>query len=454
MPLSMLSPEILSSDEGLTSILQRLQELSTQPTIPNNPLSQLGTVLSGFAAGTQGRANPVLEQAMEQRKTAFTQALSQANLSLSLRREASLETQRKEEKERHERTEKQRQLEFKAIQATNMLNTGLAQGNIELIRQSLKEQNALSISNWTPEQIESIAVKGPERERLLKDQPFLAAWALSKPNDPEIGQLAPHYVKLAQTNPILLRSIHKLDNPDLVLATEARKRAENATLTEQAKSNLAIAQGGTDPSLFIKANRAFNRETALLQSYMFENTGTPLAKQDKIYQDIRKMEELEREGKIKSGRAADLLFELKTQEKQLNVRKASREEFDALSARVKSLASSIVIMRDDPQANALALETAKALLIKTINDASLAAEREAKEAPTQEKAVRDAIEAARKKAEGKKPVPPKQPGKIIEELLDEGDYLRPGSPAAKLREKMRGYRPELIMPGLSGISGL
>ena len=453
MPFYMLSPEILSSDEGLTSILQRLQELSTQPTIPNNPLSQLGTVLSGFAAGTQGRANPVLEQAMEQRKTAFTQALSQANLSLSLRREASLEKQRKEEKERHERTEAQRQLEFKAKQATNRLNVGLNQGNTELIRQALKEQNALSISNWTPEQIESIAVKGPERERLLKDQPFLAAWALSKPDDPEIGQLAPHYVKLAQTNPILLRSIHKLDNPDLVLATEARKRAENAAATEQAKSNLAIAQGGTDPGLFVKANRLFNRETALLQSYMFESQGTPLAKQDKIYQDVRKMDELEKEGKIKAGRAADLLFELKTQEKGLNNRKASREEFDALRKRIESLTRSITLMRDDPLADALVLQDTKALLAKAVLDATIAAEREAREASPLDKQIRDTIEEARKKAEGKKAKPSVQPSKPPKEFDEEDaeDYLRQGSQEAKLREKLRGYRPELRMPGLSGL---
>ena len=55
------NPADLSGEQTLLGILQRLRDLQTQPMVPNNPMAQLGTVLQGFAAGTQGRANPALE---------------------------------------------------------------------------------------------------------------------------------------------------------------------------------------------------------------------------------------------------------------------------------------------------------------------------------------------------------------------------------------------------------
>ena len=61
MPAITQNPMDLSGEQTLLGILQRLRDLQAQPMVPNNPMAQLGTVLQGFASGTQGRANPALE---------------------------------------------------------------------------------------------------------------------------------------------------------------------------------------------------------------------------------------------------------------------------------------------------------------------------------------------------------------------------------------------------------
>ena len=60
-----------NSDETLLGVLQRLKDLSAQPLVPNNPMAQLGVMLQGFSAGTQGKANPALEMYAGQRAQAL-----------------------------------------------------------------------------------------------------------------------------------------------------------------------------------------------------------------------------------------------------------------------------------------------------------------------------------------------------------------------------------------------
>ena len=57
-------------EETLLGILQRLRDLSQQPVVPQNPMAQLGTVLQGFAAGTQGQPNPALQMFQRQHEEA------------------------------------------------------------------------------------------------------------------------------------------------------------------------------------------------------------------------------------------------------------------------------------------------------------------------------------------------------------------------------------------------
>src|SRR3990167_5448481 len=85
------NPADLSGEQTLLGILQRLRDLQAQPMVPNNPMAQLGTVLQGFASGTQGRANPALEMYGGMRQQALRGLGEEAQIGGAL---STLQTQR------------------------------------------------------------------------------------------------------------------------------------------------------------------------------------------------------------------------------------------------------------------------------------------------------------------------------------------------------------------------
>lgn len=86
-PITM-SPVLDSTDTSgevtLINLLKALQARQAQPVVPDNPLAQLGTMLSGFAAGTQGKPNPVLGQFQSMREQEMAGLTGQAQIAGSL----------------------------------------------------------------------------------------------------------------------------------------------------------------------------------------------------------------------------------------------------------------------------------------------------------------------------------------------------------------------------------
>ena len=78
-------------EETLLNALRQMQALQAQPVLPNDPLTQLGAVLSGFGAGVQGQPNPVLEMYRKQRQDQLTGLGQQATIGGAL---GTIETQR------------------------------------------------------------------------------------------------------------------------------------------------------------------------------------------------------------------------------------------------------------------------------------------------------------------------------------------------------------------------
>ena len=73
-----------SGEQTLLAALQQMQQLQQQPVIPDDPLVQLGNMLSGFAAGTQGKPNPVYGMYADRRKTAVQGLQAQASIGSAL----------------------------------------------------------------------------------------------------------------------------------------------------------------------------------------------------------------------------------------------------------------------------------------------------------------------------------------------------------------------------------
>lgn len=90
-------------EETLLGILQRLRDLSQQPVVPQNPMAQLGTILQGFSAGTQGQPNPALQMYAQQRQQQLTGLGTEATIGSTL-----------ESVRRHAETERRASEKFKA----------------------------------------------------------------------------------------------------------------------------------------------------------------------------------------------------------------------------------------------------------------------------------------------------------------------------------------------------
>lgn len=450
MPLSGFNTNLdpLQSDESLTGVLQRLQDLYNQPLIAPNPMAQAGSIMSGFAAGVKGQPNPLVEQALERRKTAFSQMLGQANLALSMRREASLEQQRKSEKERAEKTEARLTKQFAATQAQNMLEAGTKYGNAALIRRGAEAQNATGEAIWSPEQIENL-VNPAKRDQEIKDKTWAAGRLLVNPLDAEAAAMDQALAKLAQDEKgrAQIRARFKIPDENLLVMKEEQERQAIKLKAEQDKNALLVAQGNTDLAVLIKAGRSFNKEEVLKYAYIAKKAGT-LAN-DPFLLDAYNSHMREMSTAVDAGEAARLLVEIRRAEQIAKQKEAPWENFDVLAERAKVLLKMVETITSTDPKNTTLVPKLQMAIIDLAEDMEKARVREPGKVDAEKAAEAAAIEAAKKKVEekGKKG----KPG-VIFAPEDSQDYLRPGSPAYKLREIIRGYKPEMqYLPGMGGL---
>ena len=410
MPLSGVNTSLnpLQSDDTLTGVLQRLQDLYNQPLIPNNPMAQAGSIMSGFAAGVKGQPNPLVEQALERRKTAFSQMLGQANLALSMRREASLEQQRKDEKERAEKSEARLTKQFAATQAQNLLQAGLQYGKPDLIRRGAEAETAAGIVTWRPEQIEAL-VNPARREQEIKDKTWAAGRLLVNPLDAEAAAMDQALAKLAQDEEgrAKIRARFKIPDENLLVMKEENERQEIKLKAEQDKNKLLVAQGNTDLSVLVKSGRDFNKDMALKYAYVAKKEGT-LAN-DPFLLDAYNSHMRETSTAVNAGEAARLLVEIRRAELDAKKKEAPWQDFDVLAERAKVLLKMVeTITATDPKNTTLIPKLQQAIMDLS-EDMVKARVREPGKVAEELKAELAAIEAAKKGA-GKKKETPKDLG--------------------------------------------
>ena len=415
MPSHNLSfdPTVLQSDDTLTGILQRLQDLYNQPVIPNNPMAQAGSIMSGFAAGVKGQPNPAIEQAMEQRKTLFTQALGQANLALSMRREASLESQRKSQVEQFEKTETRLKEQFKASQAQNKLQMGFQHDIPGLIEQGAREENASGVVTWTDAQIQGLK-NAPARAALVKDKESIAARLLADPNDIEAAGLDQAMATMAknETGRAALMSRWKITDPHIRVMQDANEKQKLSLEAERVNANKQIAAGKVDPKLFVQAGREYNQTTRLTLAYLAKEVGT--LEQHPELKEALKLHDLEVKNAVQAGKAHELTIQLKQAELNAVNKHAPREVFETLLKETANLANIITAMIGDPKVNPLTLQTLRALHQKLTVDLVNAMEEEGKKSP-QLKAIIDAAKGVTPSVPAAKPTGEKPLRKRIEE---------------------------------------
>jgi hypothetical protein len=93
-------------EQTLLAVLKATGDLQGQPLVPqNNPLLQVGAALSGFAAGTQGRPNPVLHQLRQERADQISALHQQAAVAGTIATLQDRVAQRTLESQRERRLE-------------------------------------------------------------------------------------------------------------------------------------------------------------------------------------------------------------------------------------------------------------------------------------------------------------------------------------------------------------
>ena len=163
------NPADLSGEQTLLGILQRLRDLQAQPMVPNNPMAQIGTVLQGFAAGTQGKANPALEMYGGMRQQALRGLGEEAQVGGAL---ATLKNQQATRE-----AERKKLLSGMAGDVMRSLPD-----NPGAIKLALKQYRDLGLVTMDDAAIETVANAGMAKS--LQDRLKLAVGALEAGADP------------------------------------------------------------------------------------------------------------------------------------------------------------------------------------------------------------------------------------------------------------------------------
>ena len=441
MPAHNLSfdPTALQSDDTLndtlTGVLQRLQDLYTQPLIAPNPMAQAGSIMSGFAAGTQGRANPAIEQAMERRKTLFTQALGQANLAMSMRREASLESQRKSQVEQFEKTETRLKEQFKSTQAWNKINTDIP----ELIVSGANELNTSGVMTFTPDEIEQLK-SAPERKALMQNKGLTALRLITNPNDKIAAASDRAMAALAQNESgrAQLKSFFKIVDPELELAQRARAALTETVEMKKLVHEQRVIGGSTNIEDIVGSGKNYTKEQALMFAYKAEEASKETLNIDPYYGKILELHRLEMSNAVKAGKAADLVSELNQLKINAEKKHAPWDNFEFLVKEGKTLLGMLEIAvatnpRDTvlvPKLKGLILKIADAMVNARVGEAEDAAKRAKERQALLEQVQRERAAAAEKEA--REPQEPKL--KPLSERL----YGR-GSVPATIKELLKAY---------------
>ena len=450
MPLTGFNTNLdpLQSDDSLTGVLQRLQDLYNQPLIANNPMAQAGSIMSGFAAGVKGQANPLVEQALERRKTAFSQMLGQANLALSMRREASLEQQRKNEEERAKKTQAQKELEFKTTQAWNKINTDIP----ELINVGANELNASGVMTFTPDEIEQLK-SAPERKALMQNKGLTALRLITNPNDKIAAASDRAMAALAQNESgrAQLKGFFKIVDPELELAQRARAALIETVEMKKLVHEQRVIGGSTNIEDIVGSGKNYTKEQALMFAYKAEEASKDTGNIDPYYGKILELHRLEMLNAVKAGKAADLVAELNQLKIDAERKRAPWDNFEFLVKEGKTLLGMLEIAvatnpKDAvliPKLKGLILKIADAMVNARVGEAEDAAAREKTKRELLEQTQRERADAAKREAtEGPKLKP-----------LSERLYGR-GSVPATIKELLKPTHkvpPETYGLGLGGL---
>lgn len=235
-------------------LLEALLQLQSQPLVPSdNPALQLGSVLSGFAAGTQGQANPVLTQLASRRQQDLGTGLAAAGMRLNVdtarqtaRHQESTETEARLSRETRERELALSTGRMLLDQASNLREPKLAKAGYT----RLADAGMLPEAFKDPSYIEQASQKAINQADFMKQETLLAAKALtyadspSAAPDPDLLRLAPNFIEMAKTpeGRTALKMAYKLPSPKLYLLDEKTKELESEVKTAALMSEQELAK--------------------------------------------------------------------------------------------------------------------------------------------------------------------------------------------------------------------
>lgn len=272
--------------------------------LPRRDLARGGSILSGFAAGMQGKENPVAAQMNQQiQQLALIQArraqlaqrqqeatslqgyreatLGQGEARLQLGKEQLAETARGHTltAETARAAQQIRSVELKTNWAWKQIDTGLP----NQVRDGYERLNALGWG-FTPEEIEK-ATKDTAFSKAMKDRSAFVAASVLEGVDPGVP-VPPEFAELARINPEAFSVAHKIPGP------AARSAAIKTALVEAAKHQLLLDLQGKIPTpaqLFFLQGKVggYDQLRGLAHAMVAEGTPLPPYLQSIYDQDVR-----------------------------------------------------------------------------------------------------------------------------------------------------------------------
>ena len=239
-----LSPVTLGGpqeDPTVSGILSTVRSLLSQPTLPNDPMSRVGAIFSGFGAGVQGRENPVISQALKTREQELTKVLALAQLAHSARTEKRLQ-----QSARFQQAKDWMGMQTEVLKQQKSLAEAFPE-NPALLERYIRDQATFAGVQMTPEQATKLASDSAARAAWDKNLAANVLFGLTgEPLPPGVTTvLPPESLEKLRTNPVYragmlqaakLDKLSSITDPSLLAE---KTNSERAKIRWETSENLA-----------------------------------------------------------------------------------------------------------------------------------------------------------------------------------------------------------------------
>jgi hypothetical protein len=216
----------------------------------SNPFQDIARMLVGFAAGTRGQANPIIEQEMKQREQLLGRQIALSNLVLTERSRKLQEERERRLDIQHGEDQAQKLLDLKSRFAKDTWEMGVQTNNPDMIFAALKSRRDLGLfpADMSDEQLKTTANDRVQAEVLEKRGKSFAISALMGQDMPG---MPPDFKQKASTpdGRAMMMSLYGITDPKKALLEQQKEEEQLQQVRFQGKLKSRLAELEITPVL-------------------------------------------------------------------------------------------------------------------------------------------------------------------------------------------------------------